>query len=180
MNDVKLKQERETGRLESNRNSRIVDVSERNARYVVSPRRSTYAGFVSGRCTVVYHPPAGKQLPTSCLGRFLHPAFSPWSFFLLSLSSRCSLPFSTQRLVACLPLAAGRVAAGSCRPVGDAIRGPESVGPRWWTGAFWSCCAFVARALRPPSSRLPPPPLLSPFRPSPIKSKRREILYCRV
>lgn len=93
----------------------------------------------------MYHPPAGKQLPTSCLGRFLRPALSPSAFFSLSLSlcPSCSpRSLSLHRL------------PSSCRSSAlrrDAIRGPESVGPRWRTGAFWSCStpnALVARALR--------------------------------
>lgn len=40
----------------------------------------------------VYHPPAGKQLPTSCLGRFLRPALT--FAFLPSLLSCPLLPLS--------------------------------------------------------------------------------------
>jgi len=77
------------------------DISVR--RGTSGPVGSTHAGFVSARHIAVYHPPAGKQLPTSCLGRFLRPVLSPSSLFLSSLSlflSSLVLFLSPRRLAA--------------------------------------------------------------------------------
>lgn len=106
--------------------------------------------------TEVYHPPAGKQLPTSCLGRFLRPALT--FAFLPSLLSSSFLPFMS------CPLAADRPR--------DAIRAR-----REWDQdggqVHLRLAALVARAL--------PLFLLLPSLPaSPVKPERCEIFYCRV
>lgn len=126
-----------------------------------SPRTThtthTHTSFVSSATTSTC---IILQLVNSCP----HPVsatscvpLSPSPFFLLFSLLSSFLPPSSSSLTS------RRRSTARCH-----TGYPERVGPRWWTGAFSTCRSCGTRPPLSPSSSSS----------SPVKFKRRELLYC--